>query len=114
MNKTVTYSLDKYSKIVLTVIAACLLLIVLNMYIQPKELNALQSVTDVNIRSIGGSTINGYELPVDLKKVNTSSTLKVDLSEINGRSIYGDKLPVDIQSVNGQFIMGGYLPVRAY
>jgi len=111
--KPIKFSLDKYSKSVLTIIAACLILIVANIYFSPKEVKAYDSIQDVNIKSINGSSI-GEELPVDLKFVNgrnPDNGLRVDLQYIRGRSIFGDKLPVDIQSINGQFIMGGYLPV---
>jgi len=111
MQKTVTFSLDKYSKIVLTAIAVCLVLIVVNMYFSPVKLNASETVMDVNIKSVNGSSLWGNEIPIDLKKVSTNNDLSIDLHSINGRNIFGDKLPVDIQSINGQFIFGGKIPV---
>lgn len=112
MQKTVTFSLDKYSKIVLTAIAVCLVLIVVNMYFSPGKLNASETVMDVNIKSVNGSSVYG-ELPVEIKKISTSNDLSIDLHSINGRNIFGDKLPVDIQAINGQFIFGGKIPVDA-
>ncbi len=109
--KIVVY-LDKYSKILLSVIAVSLVLIVTNLYFSPGKLQAYDTVQDVNIKSINGSSLWGSELPVDLKKTSTSSEIKVDLNSIKGRNIWGDKLPVDIQAINGQFIIGSELPVK--
>lgn len=107
-------SLDKYSKTVLSVIAACLLLIVINIYFGPKDVNAYDTVQDVNIKSISGSSLSGGYLPIDLKRIDGSSSksLRIDISSVNGRSIFGDKVPVDIQGINGQFFIGSDLPVK--
>ena len=115
MNPIVKFTLDKYTKTVLTAIAVCLVLIVINLYFSPKDLNALQQTQDVNIRSINGSSISGSELPIDLKKIygSSSNPIGIDLQSISGRNVFGDKVPVDIQSINGQFIIGGELPVKA-
>lgn len=112
---SVRFSLDKYSKTVLTVIAVCLALITFNIYFGPKDVNAYDTVQDVNIKTIGGSSVSsGGYLPVDIQRIDGSSSrsLKVDLQSVNGRSMYGDKVPVDIQGINGQFLMGGELPVK--
>jgi len=113
IGKTVV-NLDRYSKTVLSVIAACLLLIVVNIYFGPKDVNAYDTVQDVNIKSISGSSISGGYLPVDLQRIDGSSSksLRVDLSSVNGRNIFGDKVPVDIQGINGQFFIGSDLPVK--
>jgi len=105
-------SLDRYSKILLSVIAVCLVLIVTNLYFSPGTLHALETTQDVNIKSINGSSLWGNEIPIDVKKVSTSNDLNVNLKSINDRNVWGDKLPVDIQSINGQFIIGGELPVK--
>ena|SRR5438552_15771600 len=112
MQQEVKFSLDKYSKTVLTIIAVCLVLIVINLYFGPKDLNALQQVQDVNLKSINGYSISGSELPIELKKINTSGQIGVDIQSVNGRNVFGDKVPVDIQSINGQFIIGGEMPVK--
>lgn len=111
---SVRFSLDKYSKTVLTVIAVCLALITFNIYFGPKDLNAYDTVQDVNIKTIGGSSVSGGYMPVDIQRIDGSSSrsLKVDLQSVNGRSMFGDKVPVDIQGINGQFLMGGELPVK--
>jgi hypothetical protein len=110
-NKVVVY-LDKYSSILLSVIAVCLLLIVVNLYFSPGSLRAYDTVQDVNIKSINGSSLWGNEIPIEIKKINTSSDLNINLKSINDRNIWGDKMPVDIQAINGQFIIGGNLPVN--
>jgi len=113
-NEKVTIHLDKYSKTVLSVIALCLMLIAVNMYFSPKDVNAYDTVQDVNIKSINGSSISGSYLPIDLQRIDGSSSkdLRVDIRSINGRSVFGDKVPVDIQGINGQFFMGSDLPVK--
>ena len=77
-------------------------------------MNAYDTVQDVNIKSISGSSISGGYLPVDLQRIDGSSSksLRVDLSSVNGRNIFGDKVPVDIQGINGQFFIGSDLPVK--
>jgi len=112
-NNKLVLSFDKYSKILLSVISLCLVLIVINLYFSPGQLHAIETVQDVNIKAINGSSLWGNELPIDLKKVSSSNEIKVDVSSINDRKIWGDKFPVDIQSINGQFIIGGELPVKA-
>jgi len=109
--------LDKYSKILLSIFASCLVLIVVNIYFSPGEVNAYNNsqVQDVNIKSIGGSSVSsGGYMPVDIQRIDGSSSksLQVDLKSVNGRNVYGDKVPVDIQGVNGQFFIGSELPVR--
>ncbi len=110
----VVVNLDKYSKAVLSVIAICLLLITVNIYLGPKDANAYDTVQDVNLKSINGSSISGGYLPVDLQRIDGSSSksLKVDIQSVNGRSVFGDKIPVDIQGINGQFFIGSELPVK--
>jgi hypothetical protein len=111
--KTVV-QLDKYSRIVLSVIAVCLMLITLNIYFGPKDVNAYDTVQDVNIKSVNGSTLSNSFLPMDLQRISgsTGRALEIDIKSINGRNVFGDKVPVDIQSINGQFFIGGELPVK--
>ena len=106
-------TLDKYSKILLSVIAVCLVLIVTNLYFSPGTLHAVETVQDVNIKAINGSSLWGSEIPIEIKKISTSNDISVDIKSINGRNVWGDKMPVDIQAINGQFILGGDLPVKA-
>ena len=113
---TVKFTLDKYTKIVLSVIAVCLILIVTNLYFKPEDLTAQQTVQDVNIKSINGSSLWGSEIPVNLKQVNGrsvgSENLPVDIKSIKGRDLWNDQIPVDIKSVNGSFIFGQEVPVK--
>ena len=110
----VIVNLDKYSKAVLSVIAVCLLFITANIYFGPKNANAYDTVQDVNLKSINGSSISGGYLPVDIQRIDGSSSknLKIDIQSVNGRSVYGDKIPVDIQGINGQFFIGSEIPVK--
>ena len=113
-NEKVTIHLDKYSKSVLTVIACSLVLIVMNIYFGPSDANAYDTVQDVNLKTINGYSISGGYMPVDLQRIEGSSSksLPVDMVSVNGRNVFGDKLPVDIQSINGQFFIGSELPVK--
>jgi hypothetical protein len=106
---------DIYTKIVLSIIALCLLLITFNLYFSPKDLRALQTVQDVNIKSINGQSIWGDELPVNVKEVNSRSInngMPVDLQSIKGRDLWDNQIPVDIQKVNGSQIYGYEVPVK--
>jgi hypothetical protein len=87
---------------------------VINIYIVPKDVSAVETVQDVNLKSINGYSISGGYMPVDLQRIegSTGRSIAVDLKSINSRSIYGDKLPVDIQGINGMVIFGGELPVK--
>lgn len=112
---TIKFSLDKYTKIVLSVIAACLILIVTNLYFKPTDLTAQQTIQDVNIKSINGSSLWGSEIPVNLKQLNgrsVGSNIPVDIKSIKGRNLWNDQIPVDIKSVNGSFIFGQEVPVK--
>jgi hypothetical protein len=114
MDQKVTIHLDKYTKLVLSVIASCLVLIAVNMYFSPKDVNAYDTTQDVNIKSINGSSISGSNLPIDIQRIDgsTGKDLRVDIRSVNGRSVFGDKVPVDILGINGQFFMGSELPVK--
>ena len=113
-NERVTIHLDKYSKAILTVIACSLVLIVVNIYFSPKDVNAYDTVQDVNLKTINGYSISGGYMPVDLQRIegSTSKSLPVDVQSVNGRNVFGDKIPVDIQGINGQFFIGSDLPVK--
>lgn len=92
-------SIDRYTKIVLTTIAVCLLLVVVNMYFKPGSLNALETAQDVNLKYINGSSISGSEVPVDIHS-------------LKGSDLWNNEIPVDLKSVNGNFIFGSDVPVR--
>lgn len=112
---TVKFTLDKYTKIVLSVIAVCLILIAGNMYFKPSDLTAQQTVQDVNIKSINGSSLWGSEIPVNLKQVNdrsVGSNIPIDIKSIKGKDLWNDQIPVDLKSINGNFIFGQNVPVK--
>ncbi len=112
---TLKMSLDNYSKIVLSVIAGCLLLIVVNMYFKPQDVKAVETVQDVNIKSINGNSIWGSEIPVNMKQINGRSInddIPIDIRSVNGRNVFGDQVPMDLKSINGISIFGSDLPVR--
>jgi hypothetical protein len=112
---TIKFSLDKYTKIVLSIIAVCLILIVTNLYFKPSDLTAQQTVQDINIKSINGSSLWGSEIPVNLKQVNDRSVgnnIPVDIKSIKGRDLWNDQIPVDLKSINGTFIFGQNVPVK--
>ncbi|MBZ0204406.1 MAG: hypothetical protein K8I03_15440, partial [Ignavibacteria bacterium] len=87
---------------------------VVNIYFGPEDLKAYDTVQDVNLKSINGYSVSGGYLPVDIQRIegSTSKNLPVDIKSLNGRSIFGDKMPVDIQGINGQFFIGSDLPVK--
>ncbi len=68
---------------------------------------------DVNLKSIGGSSIYGT-LPVNLKEVGGSSfygTLPVNIKECGGSGVNSNGLPVNIEALNGSSIYSA-LPVK--
>ncbi|MCC7302985.1 MAG: hypothetical protein IT233_10110 [Bacteroidia bacterium] len=104
-----------YTKMILTVIAVALVTLVIQNFSESKvadaasvhELNQLSVnadgtlnvrlvETDVNIKSIGGSSVYGA-IPVNLKELNGSSIssygIPVNIESINGSSVY-DAIPV--------------------
>lgn len=69
--KTVTLKLDRYSRIVFTIIAIALILIALKPFL-PTELQATPQIVDVNIRRIGGSYV-----PFGTLSVNVENAKKI-------------------------------------
>lgn len=113
---------DKYTKIVLTVIAICLVInIVKEFNIVPSAyanegkatlapegfklvpINTAQ-VMDVRIVDINTSD----ELNVNLKRVSTYDPIKVNLKKIET----SDKLDVNLKELGGRWIPYGALPVK--
>jgi hypothetical protein len=107
--------IDSYTKIVLSIIAISLLVIAGNILFKAQNANAYDTVQDINIKSINGSNIYGYEIPVNLKQINgrTADEIPVDLQSIKGRDIWNEQIPVDIKAINSNPIFGSDLPVRA-
>lgn len=68
---------------------------------------------DVNIRSVGGSSVSGT-LPINLKEVGGSSfygTLPINIKEYGGSSVSSSGLPVNIEAVDGTSIYSS-IPVK--
>jgi hypothetical protein len=109
------YSPDRYTKIVLSIIALCLMLITINIYFKPVNLNALETTQDVNIKSINGSSIYGNQIPVNLEKINgrnVENNIPVNIQQLKGWDLWDSQLPVDIKSVNGNMIYGAEVPIK--
>ena len=127
---------DIYTKTILTVIAAALVLLVIQNTTIVNEAKAgktnfnkfatvpvnndgsinvtlISDQLDVNLKSIGGSSVYGA-LPMNLKEVGGSSVhgaLPVNFKEVNGSSISSNGLPVNITAVNGTSIYSA-IPVK--
>lgn len=127
---------DLYTKVVLTVIAVSLVLLVLqnttllhDAKADGSNFNKFASVPvnddgsinvklmseqmDVNVKSIGGSSVYGT-LPINLKEIGGSSfygALPVNLKEVSGSSISSTGLAVNIKAVDGYSVSSG-LPVK--
>jgi hypothetical protein len=124
---------DLYTKSVLTIIAASLVALVFKSGSTQeahagKNFNSFATVPvnddgsinvrmmsdmDVNIRSIGGSSVSGA-LPMNLKEIGGSSfygSLPVNLKEFAGSSVSTNGLPVNIEAVNGSSIYSA-IPVK--
>lgn len=68
---------------------------------------------DVNIKSIGGSSVYGA-LPINLKEIGGSSfygAMPINFKELNGSAISSNGLPVNITAVNGTSVYSA-IPVK--
>lgn len=126
---------DFYTKTILTVVAIALLALVFQKTNPINEARAdktdfnkfasvpvnedgsinvkIISDMDVNIHSIGGSSVYGA-LPINLKEIGGSSfygSIPVNLKEFNGSSVSSGGLPVNIESVDGINVYSA-LPVK--
>jgi hypothetical protein len=126
---------DLYTKAVLTVIAVALIALVFKNGSMVNEANAtknnfnkfasvpvnedgsvnvrIMSDMDVNIRSIGGSSVYGA-IPINLKEIGGSSfygALPVNLKEYSGSGVSSSGLPVNIESVDGMSVYSA-IPVK--
>lgn len=116
---------DLYTKFILTTIAVALLILAFQNKTGISSANAeatnfnkfasiptnddgsinvrVVSDMDVNIHSIGGSSVYG-SLPVNLKELGGSSfygALPINLKECNGSNVSSSGVPVNIESVDG-------------
>ena len=127
---------DFYTKIILTVIAVALVVLVIQNSSIVNEAKAdkinfnkfatvpvnndgsinvkmVSEQLDVNVKSIGGSSIYGA-LPVNLKELGGNSfhgALPVNFKEISGSSISSNGLPVNITAVSGTTVYSA-IPVK--
>ncbi len=68
---------------------------------------------DVNIRSVGGSSVYGT-IPINLKEIGGSSfygSLPINIKEYGGSGVNSSGLPVNIESVDGMSVYSS-LPVK--
>lgn len=114
MQQVITYKIDLYTQVILTIIAITLCAICIGMFFRPAEANAAPSVIDVNLKSINGFNINAGELPVNIEEVDGRSISKipVNIESLGGSSIYNNQLNVNIERINGSSISGSELPVK--
>ncbi|MCX6294749.1 MAG: hypothetical protein NTX97_01570 [Bacteroidetes bacterium] len=126
---------DLYTKTVLTVIALALLALVFKNFTMINEAKAdktnfnrfasiplnpdgsinvkMISDMDVNIRSVGGSSVYGT-IPMNLKEIGGSSfygSLPINVKEYGGSTVSSNGLPVNIESVDGTSIYSA-VPVK--
>ena len=126
---------DLYTKGVLSIIAVALLILVCQNFKIVNEAKAngtnfngfttipintdgsinvkLINDMDVNIHSIGGSSIYG-SLPINIKEVGGNSfygSLPINLKEMNNSSISSNGIGVNIESVDGMKVYSA-LPVK--
>ena len=127
---------DFYTKTILTVIAVALVTLVIqntNLVNEAKadktNFNNFASVPinkdgsinvklitdemDVNIRSIGGSSVFGA-LPMNLKEIGGNSfygSLPINVKEFNGNVVSSSGFPINIESVDGMSVYNA-VPVK--
>jgi len=109
---------DFYTKAVLTVIAVAVSTIAIqNMtFVNSANASDKKMITEemnVNIKSIGGSSIYGA-LPINLKEIGGSSfygNLPINIKEVGGTNISYSGIPINIQAVNGSSVYDA-VPVK--
>lgn len=127
---------DLYTKLILTVIAVSLVLLVLQNTTLVNEAKAdktnfnkfatvpinddgsinvklVADQMDVNLKSIGGSSVYGA-LPINLKEIGGSSfygSLPINLKEVGGTGVSSSGLPVNVKAVDGFSVSSG-IPIK--
>jgi hypothetical protein len=107
MQPNTVIHIDKYTKVILTIIAFTLLGIMIKLYFSPSEAIAKSPVMDVNIRYIDGRSPSSGLISINLEQIDGRSIgnhIPIDLKSIDGQSISGRVIPVDISRINGQTI----------
>lgn len=125
---------DLYTKAILTVIAVALIALVFKNTTIVNEAKAetgfnkysaipvnkdgsinvkMMSDMDVNIKSVGGSSVYG-SIPMNLKEIGGSSfygALPVNIKEYGGSGVNSNGIPVNIEAVDGSSIYSA-VPVK--
>ncbi|GAA4277098.1 hypothetical protein [Aquimarina mytili] len=101
---------DKYTKFIFTIIAICLVIIVIrDLEIIPKaHANTTSAINYgiIPVNSDGSITVrlsNTDEIDVNIKNIDTYDKLKVDLNAISTR----DELDINIDEIGGSYISSG-------
>ena len=103
--------IDLYVKFLLSVIALCLVLIVVKDYALYPEVHAEAGTRPVPKTAWVQLPVN-TDGTIDVNLKSSNIVLDVNLEEIDGRSLYGVELPVDIRRIDGSSIYGGAIPVQ--
>jgi hypothetical protein len=104
---------DTYTKVVLTVIAACLVVLVVRGTPLVGTAHAEgDKVLAVDVVKVNGFPLTGnHAIPVDVHEITVQRPLPVNLKEVAGASFYGNAVPVDVSRVGGSSVSGA-LPVK--
>ncbi|WP_103072469.1 hypothetical protein [Aquimarina sediminis] len=101
---------DAYTKFITTIIAICLVIIVIrDLDIIPKAHASTSSSTSYGLLPInddGSITVrlsNTNEIDVNIKSIDTYDKLKVDLTDISTR----DELDINIDEIGGSYVSSG-------
>ncbi len=101
---------DRYTKFIFTIIAICLVIIVIrDLEIIPKAHANTIPVSNygvIPVNTDGSITVrlsNADEIDVNIKNIDTYDKLKVDLNSISTR----DELDINIDEVGGSYVSSG-------
>ena len=101
--------IDTYTKFILTIIAICLVIIVIrNVEVIPKAYanDTATKYSIVPINPDGSITVrlsNYDEIDVNIKNIDTYDKLKVDVNSISTR----DELDINIDEIGGSYVSSG-------
>jgi len=101
---------DFYTKVVLTVIAFCLVVLTARqLELIPEAQAAHEAPTSpeallrhLNLNADGSLNV----------RIMNGEVLDVNLEQVDGRSLYSNQIPVDIRAVDGSSIFNNAVPVR--
>jgi hypothetical protein len=126
---------DTYTKVILSVIAVMLVILVLQNTTLIKDAKAdthdfnkfatvpingdgsinvkVTNDMDVNIHSVGGSSVYG-SIPINLKEIGGNSfygSLPINIKEMNGSSLGPNGISVNVEAVDGMSVYSA-IPVK--